>query len=140
MYMYIPHSRKIWRGIKYGGWLVKLKSTNIKFPYSARAKAIAHREVTWWVWSLGSSNNSWTTGRSFESLLLRTDLSRLILNNLKLSPMIGLQIFLCPHTQLAQYSYSKPLPLHNNACSLKRARAAKFWVWLDSTQLSYPPI
>jgi hypothetical protein len=51
----------------------KLKSANIKsFLDFARAKAITHREVTWWMWSLGSSNNSWTTRRSLESLLLRT--------------------------------------------------------------------
>ncbi len=32
----------------------KLKSANIKsFLDFARAKAIAHCEVTWWVWSLG---------------------------------------------------------------------------------------
>jgi hypothetical protein len=32
----------------------KLKSTNIKsFPYFVRAKAIAHREVTWWVFVKG---------------------------------------------------------------------------------------
>jgi hypothetical protein len=57
----------------------KLKSANIKsFPYFARTKVIAHREVIWWVWSLGSSNNSWTTRRSLESLLLHPDLSRFV--------------------------------------------------------------
>jgi hypothetical protein len=68
-------------------------------------KAIAHREVTWWVWSLGSSNNSWTTRSSLKSLLLRPDVSRLIFYfSYNLSPMIGLQILkkICPHTQLAR--------------------------------------
>jgi hypothetical protein len=65
----------------------KLKSANIKsFLYFARAKAIAHREVNWWVWSLGS----------LESLLLCANLSRLVFDlslvQDNLSPMIGLQI------------------------------------------------
>jgi hypothetical protein len=78
----------------------KLKSANIKsFLDFARAKAITHREVTWWVWSLGSSNNSWMTHRSLESLLLST---RLVFDfSFSLLPMIGVQIFLnklCPRT------------------------------------------
>jgi hypothetical protein len=87
----------------------KLKSASIKlFLDFARTKAIAHRESTWWVWSLGSSNNSWTTCRSLESLLLRT---RLVFDfSFSLLPMIGVQIFLnklCPRTQRRkQYSCS----------------------------------
>jgi hypothetical protein len=52
IYQNIPYSWKIWR---FGGSTSQLKSANIKtFPYFFRAKAIVHREVTWWVWSLGS--------------------------------------------------------------------------------------
>jgi hypothetical protein len=59
-----------------------------------------HSELTWWVWSLGSStyrlgNYSWTTRHSLESLLLRTDLSRVIFDFVQdnLSLMSGAQIF-----------------------------------------------
>jgi hypothetical protein len=83
---------------------VKLKSATImSFPYFAYAKEISHivKYITWWVWSLGSSNNLWTTRRSLESLLLHTDLSaywsikaRFLVFLINLLPMVGLQIFL----------------------------------------------
>jgi hypothetical protein len=91
----------VWR---IGQPTAKLKSTNIKsFAYFAHAKAIMHREVTWWVWSLGSSNNLWTTRHSLESLLLCPDLSRLVFDlSYNLSLMIGLQKKVCPRMQLAR--------------------------------------
>jgi hypothetical protein len=89
----------------------KLKSANIKsFLDFVRAKVIAHRAVTWWVWSLGSSNNSWTTRRSLESLLLRT---RLVFEfSFSLLPMTGVQIFLnSPRTLLTRSISTEAVPV-----------------------------
>jgi hypothetical protein len=79
-----------------------------------------NHEITWWVWSLGSSN-SWTTCRSLESRLLCTDLSRLVFDfSYNLLPMIGLQIrknYALIRSLLdrwKQYSCSKPLLLDVN--------------------------